>query len=91
MPQTHYTKEEVVERGEAIYERDLRAQVEPAHRGKFIVIDIESGDFEIDEKAYAATERLAARHPDAARCLLRIGAPAAFNLPSISTVGSRRP
>jgi hypothetical protein len=87
MSQNHYTKEEVVRRGEEIYERDLRAQVEPAHLGKFIVIDIETGDYEIDEKAFAATRRVAARHPDGARCLLRIGAPAAFNL----YFGGRRP
>jgi hypothetical protein len=80
MPQNDDSKEEVVARGQAIYERDIRVSVEPGHRGKLIVIDIERGDYEIDEKAYAARDRLAARHPDGARCLLRIGFPAAFHL-----------
>src|SRR5262245_61085420 len=80
MSHQSYTKEEVAERGEAIYERDLRAHVEPAHLGKFIVIDIEAGDYEIDGNVVAATRRVAARHPDGARYLVRIGSSAAFHL-----------
>jgi hypothetical protein len=95
MPQDEYSREEVVARGQAIYERDIHALVEPDHRGKLIVIDIESGDYEIDEKAYAAKDRLAARHPDGARCILRIGFPAAFRFSSAiiapSNCGSERP
>jgi hypothetical protein len=72
--------EEVVRRGEEIYERDIRAKVEAEHRGEFIVIDVETGDYEIDRKALEATHRVMARHPDGARCLLRIGSPAPFNL-----------
>jgi hypothetical protein len=34
MRQAEYTKEEVAERGEALYERDIRASVERDHHGK---------------------------------------------------------
>jgi hypothetical protein len=84
MSRADYTKDELVRLGEAIYERDIRARVEPEHRGKFIVIDVEAGDYEIDENVVVAMRRVAARHPDGARCLLRIGATAGSHLPGRS-------
>ncbi len=56
MPRADSTIEELAERGEALDERDIRARVQPEHRGKFLVIDIESGDYEIDDKVQAARE-----------------------------------
>jgi len=61
MSRADYTKDELVRLGEAIYERDIRARVEPEHRGKFIVIDVETGDYEFDENVVVATRRVAAR------------------------------
>jgi hypothetical protein len=80
MPKATYSKEEVVRRGEEIYGRDIRPKVEAEHRGEFIVIDVDSGDYEIDGNALQATHRVAARHPDGARCLLRIGSPVAYHI-----------
>jgi hypothetical protein len=68
-----YNTEEFARRGEEIYERDIRAQVEAANAGKFIVIDTESGDFEIDPDEVAASDRLLARRPGAQVWLMRIG------------------
>ena len=39
MPYPQYTPEEVAQRGEVIYEQQIRARVEPEHRGQFVVID----------------------------------------------------
>ncbi len=55
-------------RGEEIYERDIRSKVEAEHRGTFLVIDIESGDYEIDHNALDATHRVAACHPGGGTC-----------------------
>lgn len=86
MSRADYTREELVRLGEAIYERDIRARVEPEHQGEFIVIDVETGDYEIDENVVPATRRITARHPNGARCLLRIGATADVHLPSRSGI-----
>jgi len=67
--------DEVVRRGQEIYDRDLRALVEPEHRGEFIVIDLETGDYEIDAREAPAIRRAIAKNPDGPRCLLRIGFP----------------
>ena len=67
------SKEELGERAKALYEQ-LRPQVEtPENIGKLIVLDVESGDYEIDEVGIASSRRLQERHPGAALCALRIG------------------
>jgi hypothetical protein len=80
MPYEHYTAEEVAARGEALYEQQIRAHVEVAHMGKFVVIDIETGDYEIDVDDLAATKRALAKRPDAVLYGLRIGVPTAYRL-----------
>ena len=80
MPYAHYTAEEVAARGEALYEQRIRAQVEAAHTGKFVVVDIETGDCEIDADDLTATKRALAKRPDAVLYGLRIGSPTAYRL-----------
>lgn len=75
MPKVRHASEEVARRGEEIYERNIRSKVESEYHGKFIVIDVESGDCEIDSRAIEATHRVSARHPDGERFLMRIGFP----------------
>src|SRR5262249_32903813 len=41
--------EEIARLAEEIYRRDIRDKVMPQHKGKFLTIDIKSGDYEIDE------------------------------------------
>ena len=53
-------------RADEIFERKIRPQVdveEDAH--KYVAIDTESGDFEIDADQRAASDRLLERHPEA--------------------------
>jgi hypothetical protein len=70
-----YSKDELARRGEELYATAIREQVagEPEH--KFVLIDIESGDFEVDGDELAASDRLLARHPDAQVWLRRVGSP----------------
>jgi hypothetical protein len=78
--QPRYSKEEFARRGDEIYERDIRPQVEAAHAGQFIAIDIETSAYELDEDDYTATERLLARKPDAQIWLLRVGHSATYRM-----------
>ena len=53
-------------RADEIFERKIRPQVdaeEDAH--KYVAIDTESEDFEIDADQWAASDRLLERHPEA--------------------------
>lgn len=80
MPATKYTPEEIAARGEAIYDRDIRSKVEGAHHGKFLVLDVETGDYEIDEDDLTATMRLLDRRPGTVSYGIRIGYRTAYRL-----------
>ena len=71
-----YSIDEVCDRGEEIYQREIRDKVEADHFGEVLVLDIDSGDYEIDGNHLAALNRLRARRPDSVRYALRIGYPA---------------
>ena len=80
MAHPRYSSDEIVERGQALYDQQIREKVEPQHNGKFLVLDIETGEFEIDADSVAAVERATAKHPDPALYLLRVGFPTAVKL-----------
>jgi hypothetical protein len=73
MGHPRYTKEEIATRGKAIYEHRLRDKVEAENIGKFLIIDIETGEYEIDEDDFAASRRAHAKHPDGAFFGMRVG------------------
>ena len=80
MSRKQYTPEEVAARGEALYADRIRAEVEAAQKGKFVVVDIETGEFEVDADDLAATKRALAKRPGAVLYGLRVGSPAAYRL-----------
>lgn len=75
-----YTSEEIAQRGQAIYDQRIRAHVETAHQGEFLVLNIETGEYEMDRNELAALQRAKAKNPDGAFYILRIGATAAYRL-----------
>ena len=76
---SHDEPEDVVSRGEAIYRERIERQVEPIEKGSFVVIDVESGDYEIDERDATATRRLLHRRPSAVTYGVRVGHRAAYS------------
>lgn len=77
-----YSKEEFARRGEEIYDRDIHTQMRPEDKGKFVLIDIETGDYELDWDEMAAGDRLFARRSDAQVWMRRVGFSYARRLPS---------
>jgi hypothetical protein len=82
--QRRYSKEELARRGQELYESGIRQQVEAGNEGKIVAIDIETGDFEVDETVMAATDRLFERQPDAQPWTIRIGHVAVYHFGSRS-------
>jgi hypothetical protein len=82
--QPRYSKEEFAQRGNEIYESQVRSQVEAGNHGKIVAIDIETGAFEVADTPIAATDRLYERHPDAQPWVIRIGHRAVFRFGSRS-------
>ena len=62
------------ERGATLYDQKLRGLLEPAHNGKYVVIDVDTGEYELDADHLAASDRAAAKHPGAALYATRVGA-----------------
>jgi len=75
-----YTKEEFARRGEALYEREILPTIQEGDAGKFVVIDIETGAYEIDADEQVASDRLAARVPGVQIWLRRVNTPYARRL-----------
>lgn len=70
-----YSKAEFAQRGDEIYKHDIRPQVSQNDEGKFVVIDIETRDYEIDSDEIVASDRLLSRHPGAQVWVSRVGSP----------------
>ena len=71
--QRRYSKEELAQRGQELYESGIQQQVESGNNGKIVAIDIETGVFEVDENLVTATSRLFEQYPDAQPWVIRIG------------------
>ena len=73
MTRPRYSKEEHARRGTALYEQQVRPQVEAGNHGKVVALDVDTGAFQVAENTLTASQRLLARHPDAQIWCVRIG------------------
>ena len=78
--QPRYSKEDIGRLGDEIYHRDIRPKVMPQEKGKFLVLDIETGDYEVDEEDLKAEKRLLTRRPSGIFYGVRIGYTSAYTL-----------
>lgn len=75
MGHPRYSADEIVARGKEIYEKQLKSKLEPQNLGRFLVIDIETGEYELDEDDLTAALRAYKKNPDGARYEMQIGYP----------------
>jgi hypothetical protein len=80
MAHPHYSSAEIASRGQALYEREIQGSLAPGDRGKFLVLDIETGEYELDADEVAAVKRARAKHPNGAFYVVRVGHPVAYRL-----------
>jgi hypothetical protein len=79
MTQSAFSKEEIAQRGKALYRQRLAAEVETVDNiGKIIAIDLDTQDYEIDTDLIVACDRLKARHPNAVIWIERVGYDAVY-------------
>ena len=60
-------------RGKKIYETKIKPLVEPQEKGKYVVIDVITGDYAIGRDWAYTTEELRNRRPDAVTYSVRVG------------------
>lgn len=73
MPRTQYTNEEIARRGEAIYASRLRETLEKEFVGQVVIIDVETGEYEVGADSLAANKRALAKNPNATLYGMRVG------------------
>lgn len=71
------------ELGWKIYNAKIKHLVEPQEKGKFLVIDVMTGDYAVNRDLIAAEDELEERQPDGVIYTIRIGYPAVFKIPRI--------
>jgi hypothetical protein len=82
--QPRYSKEEFAQRGDALYESAVRAQVEAGNNGRIVAIDIETGAFEVADEVVTASEKLLERIPDAQTWFIRIGHKSVYHFGAVT-------
>lgn len=79
MRHPRFSEEEIARRGKELYQRSVRHRVESEENiGKVVVLDIETGEYDIDEEGIGAAKRLHSKHPGAALWAERIGYDAVY-------------
>ena len=64
---------ELIEIGRAIYENEIIPQIPHVQKGMMVVMDMASGDYEIDRRAADARTRLELRRPNVVMHTERVG------------------
>lgn len=73
-------KENAEEIGRAIYKSKILPTLQPEDKGKIVLIDVRSGDYEISEDDISGLVRLLERRPDCYAWTKRVGYPAVYRI-----------
>ena len=91
MPHPRISNDEIDRRGQELYDSKIKQVIETTENiGKQIVIDVETGEYEIGGDGLKASRILIAKHPDAAIFGLRIGFNAVYAIGGVLSQTSRR-
>ena len=81
-----FNKDDAPAIGRAIYLEKIRPKLGPEHKGKLVVIDVKSGDYEIADRHIEADSKLRERCPDAFTWEERVDVPNTYRVhPSVVT------
>lgn len=72
--------DEVARSGTEMFQRQIRPMLRPEDDGKFVALDVDSGDYELNEDDYTAIMQLRARRPTAEIWLERAGEATAYKM-----------
>ncbi len=82
--------EAIARRGRDIYEQNLKHLLEPYHDGEFVVLNVETGEYEVGGDDVEVSRRAKTRFPDATLLTLRVGRAAAFRIGTMPHDGQRK-
>lgn len=68
-------REEMARKAEVLFRNHIQSQVAGRPPTDYLLIDVETGDFEVDASELEASERLQQRRPDGLVWMRRVGSP----------------
>jgi hypothetical protein len=80
VPTTKRTLDELKRLAQGIYDRQVRPVLKPEDDGKFVAMDVDTGDYVVDRDDYTAVMSLRARQPAADMWLMRAGHRTTFRI-----------
>lgn len=79
-----YAIKDIADRAQTLYNERIRSYVDKEeNRGKYLVIDVDTGEYEIDVDHITASNRAVSKRPDAVLYTMRIG------YPTLGRIGAR--
>ena len=70
-------KRQIATKGKAIYQR-LQAELEKTYLGRFVAIEVESGDYCVGEPLTEAKARAREQYPERVFYVVRVGRPTVY-------------
>ena len=74
------TLDELALLGGKVFDGKVRPTLRPEDDGKFVAIDVDSGDYELNEDDYSAVMNLKSRKPEADIWLMCAGYPTTYRI-----------
>ena len=74
------TPDQIANRGEEIYQQKLKTKYEPEHVGKFLAIEIESGEEFLGESLEEVFEKAKVKFPARLFHFIKIGFPGVYSM-----------
>ena len=81
------TPDQTAERGQKIYDEKLKAILEPSNNGKFVAIEIETGDYFVADTLLEALQRAKEKYPTKVLHTVRIGYEGVFKMGTYALKG----
>ena len=69
-------KDEIALKGQEIYDKTLKEELERDHRGEIVAIEVDTGDYFLGERGIEAIRKAREKYPNAVFYLVKIGFPA---------------
>lgn len=85
-----YTPDNLTQRGLAIYDTRLKAQLEPERNGQFVAIHVDTGDHVVASRSGDAMRAMRAIHDQGPLVLMRIGPEPEYGLAACLLAGQRQ-
>jgi hypothetical protein len=70
---TAMTPTKICSQGRSLYENQLRSALEMQHHGKYLVLDVETGDCEVASEYVSALVEMQKKHEGRLQYVVRIG------------------